>query len=313
MKKAGIIGGAGFIGTYVTKAFLDHGFEVKVSATDPSKEDKYRHLRQLGNAGKLEIVKLNVENKKELQDFVKDCQVVVHGGTPFILDVQDPQKQLFEPTVTGTENFLEVIGQTPGIEKVVFIASVAASNTNFPLPPDGKGPMDTISEKDTRFISKESHPYGQAKFIANETVKRFIKEHPVLSFEISSVSPVFVIGKSLSGRQDSTSGGMQFLFKNRIAPDPFVQMMYDHDVAFAAVDVADVANAVYALATAKGLHGKNYLLSSETYHLSDISTMLNGGEPKQQPVIVYKNDLAKKDLQVAFRPVKETLHEYSVQ
>lgn len=39
MKKVGIIGGSGFIGSYITKQFLDNGFEVKVSSTDISKEE----------------------------------------------------------------------------------------------------------------------------------------------------------------------------------------------------------------------------------------------------------------------------------
>ncbi|MEO7767435.1 MAG: NAD-dependent epimerase/dehydratase family protein [Ferruginibacter sp.] len=311
MKKVGIIGGAGFIGSYVTKIFLDNGFRVRVSATDPSRIDKYQHLTGFHNAENVEIVELNVENKEALQNFVKGCEIIVHGGTPFVLDVQDPQKQLFDPTVKGTENFLEVVKNTAGIEKVVFIASVAAYNTNFPMPPNGKTPADSFSEEDVKFTSVESHPYGQAKFMANQAVEKFILENGDLTFEISSVSPVLVMGKQLSAREDSTSVGFQYLFKNKLAPDPFAQMLYDTDMPFAMVDVADVANAVYKSATVSGIHGKNYLLSSETYGVSDIVLMLNGQAPMQQPTLVYKNDLATKDLDIQFRSVNETLNNYA--
>lgn len=311
MKRAGIIGGAGFIGSYITQIFLNRGFEVKVSATDITKEEKYKHLMDFAHADLLHISEVNVEDKTALKEFVHDCDIVIHGGTPFILDVHDPQTQLFEPTVKGTENFLEIVKETPGIEKVVFIASVAVYNSNFPLPPDGKTPFDTIDENDVKFIGPESHPYGQAKFIANKTVEKFIQANPQLPFEITSVSPVFVAGKSLSNRTDSTSGGMQFLFKNKIAPDPFVQMIYNNDIAFAIVDVADVAEAVYKVATTYRLHGKNYLLSSETYCVSDISLMLNQQEPKHTGQIIYKSDLAKTDLNITFKSAKETLHNYS--
>lgn len=47
MKKVGIIGGAGFIGSYVTKQFLDNGYRAKVSATDISNSAKYAHLSAL--------------------------------------------------------------------------------------------------------------------------------------------------------------------------------------------------------------------------------------------------------------------------
>ncbi len=311
MKKAGIIGGSGFIGSYITKQFLENGFEVKVSATDITREDKYGHLMDFKNSENLYISELNVENKAALKDFVNDCDTVIHSGTPFQLNVEDPQKDLFDPTIRGTENFLEVVKETPGIKKVVLIASVAAFNTNFPLPAGGKNTSDTFSENDTPFISEESHPYAQAKFIANQTVEKFIKENQQLSFEITSVSPVGVMGKSLSNREDSTSSGLQFLFKHNIALNPFVQMLYDTNAEMATIDVRDVAEAVYNAATIPGLHGKNYLLSSETYSVSDMSLMLNQQEPENQSKIIYQNQLATNDLGILFRPVKETLNNYS--
>lgn len=311
MKKVGIIGGSGFIGSYNTQKFLDEGYKVKVSTTDISKKEKYEHLLRLENAEHLEIVQLDVENKSELLDFLKDCEIVIHGGTPFQLDVKDPKTELFDPTINGTENFLEAIQKTPGIEKVVFIASVAAYNTNFPLLPENKTEDDQITENDVPFMSEQSHPYGQAKFIANQTVNKFIADNPNLSFEITSVSPVGVMGKSLSSRQDSTSTGIQFLFKNKIAPNPFIQMFYDNDIYWAVIDVADVAEAIYKAATTKNIHGKNYLLSSESYRVSDVTLMLNNQNPLGKPKAVYSSELAKKDLGLNFKPASAPLNSYS--
>src|SRR5690606_17128543 len=268
MKKAGIIGGSGVIGSYLTRKILENGYDVKVSATDIKREDKYRHLWDFKHAYNLYIIELKVENKEALRDFVKDCDIVIHAGTPFQLNFQDAQKELYDPTIKGTENFLQVINETPGIEKVVLIASVAAWNTDFPMPADGRSFTDTFDENDLRFTSDQSHPYGQAKFMANETVAQFLRSHPDLPFEITTVSPVLVMGRSLSSREDSTSTGLQFLFKNKMAPDDFIQSLYDNDIPFAVVDVADVANATFNAATTTGLHGKDYLITSETYKVS---------------------------------------------
>lgn len=311
MKKVGIIGGAGFIGSYNTQKFLSEGHRVKVSVMDISKKEKYGHLLQMDGAERLEIVQLNVENKAELADFLKDCDIVIHGGTPFQLDVQDPQAELFDPTIKGTENFLEAVQKNPEIKKVVFIASVAALSTNFPLPPEGKSEMDTVDESDPPYMNEENHPYTLAKFIANQTVEKFIANHPNLGFEITTVSPVGVMGKSLSNREDSTSTGIQYLFKNMIAPNPFLQKLYEVDALWALVDVADVADAIFKAATTTGLHGKNYLLSGESYRISDISLMLNQKDPKGKPEIVYSSALAQKDLGTKFRPLKGTLYAYS--
>lgn len=307
MKKAGIIGGSGFIGSYITKQFLDNGFEVKVSATDISKEEKYRHLMNLKNADHLYIEELNVEDKAQLKEFVSECDTVIHSGTPFQLTITDPEKELFTPTIKGTENFLEVIKATPSVKKVVLLASVAAWNTNFPMPADGKSFTDTFDENDKRFTSERSHPYCQAKFMANQVVEQFIKGNPTLSFEISSVSPVMVMGKPMSDRTDSTSAGMQFLIKNKIAPDEFIQALFDNDVPLAIVDVSDVALVVFKVATTADLHGKDYLLSSETYSISDIHEMLNNRKPKSAAQVIYQNELAINDLNMSFRPVQETL------
>ena len=304
MKKVGIIGGSGFIGSYNTKKFLDEGFKVKVSTTDISKKDKYQHLLTFKNSENLEIVQLDVQNKQELVDFLQDCEIVIHGGTPFQLDVKDLRTELFDPTIKGTENFLEAVLKTSGIEKVVFIASVAAYNTNFPLLPDGKTEGEQVTETDVPFMSEQGHPYAQAKFIANQTVNKFIADNPNLSFEITSVSPVGVMGKSLSDRQDSTSTGIQYLFQNKIAPNPFIQMLYDMDVLWALVDVEDVAEGIYKAATTKNIHGKNYLLTSESYRVSDISLLLNNQSPLGKSKVVYSNDLAKKDLGLNFRPAR---------
>ena len=311
MKKVGIIGGSGFIGSYNTKKFLDEGYKVKVSTTDISNKDKYQHLLNLENAENLEIVQLDVQKKQELDNFLHGCEIVIHGGTPFQLDVQDLQKELFDPTIKGTENFLEAVSKTSGIEKVVFIASVAAYNTNFPLLPEGKTEGDQVTENDVPFMSEQGHPYAQAKFIANQTVNKFIAENPNLSFEIVSVSPVGVMGKSLSNRQDSTSTGIQYLFKNKIAPNPFIQMFYDMDVLWALIDVKDVAEAIYKTVITKGIHGKNYLLSSESCRISDITLMLNNQTPIGEPLIVYSSDLAKKELGVNFKPASVPLNSYA--
>lgn len=283
---------------------------MRVGTTDLTKPDKYMHLQSLPHAEHLEVVQLDVQNKSELNAFLDGCDLVVHGGTPFQLDVQDTQRDLFDPTINGTVNFLEAVKERPAIKKVVLIASVAALNSEFPLLPPGKGPNDRISEADAPHFSDQGHPYAQDKFIANRTVSEFIAHNPDLGFEITSVSPTGVMGPALSQRADPTSMGIQFLFKNWIAPNPFIQMFYDKDIEWAMVDVADVAEAIYKAATTTGLHGRNYLLSSESYRVSDMHKMLNSKEPVNAPHVVYDSALAQRDLGVTFRPGRKTLESY---
>ncbi len=305
----GIIGGAGFIGSHVTKKFLDEGYRVKVSSTDLANPGKYEHLRAFKNAGNLTVCPCDVRDVAALKAFVEGCEGVVHTGTPFNLDVKDPQTELFEPTVTGTENFLDVINQTEGLKKVVMVASVAGWNTSFPMAPATYPPNHVFTETDTPYFSAEDHPYAQAKFLADQVVRKFTEANPDLSFEITTVSPVMVIGNALSARADSTSMGIQYLFKNMIAPNPFLERLFAIDAAFSMVDVRDVAEAIFQAATSSGLHGKNYLLASESYPISDISRMLNQQAPLTAGAVVYDGTLARNDLGLAFVPARETLNQ----
>jgi hypothetical protein len=56
-----------------------------------------------------------------------------------------------------------------------------------------------------------------------------------------------------------------------------------------------------------GLHGKNYLLASESYALSDMSRMLNQQSPLNGRMVVYDSALARNALGVPFRPAQEIL------
>lgn len=311
MQTVGIIGGSGFIGSYVTKKFLAEGYAVRVSATNLAKPEKYQHLHHLPNAENLTIRELDVINEAALTDFVQGCDILIHGGTPFQLGSEDMQKNVFEPTVRGTENFLNVVSQTPSVKKVVFIASVAAYNTAFPMPNPNQPADHLYTEADEPYLDPEANLYGQAKYYADQAVQAFVVSHPDADFEIVSVSPTFVVGKPLSARDGSTSVGMQYLFKNKIAPDPFVEMLFAHDVAFAVVSVSDVAEAVYQAAVRSGLHGKSYLLTSETWPISALTAMLNHEIPAGAARIVYGNALATQDLGIQFQSGYVPLHEYA--
>ncbi|GAB2558251.1 NAD-dependent epimerase/dehydratase family protein [Spirosoma areae] len=311
MKTVGIIGGSGFIGSHITKKFLAEGYFVKVSATDISRQDKYEHLYKLANAENLTVSQLDVANEASLKTFMADCALVIHCGTPFQLGVENPQKEVFDPTIRGTENFLNVVSQTTSVEKVVFVASVASYNTLFPMPVSGQPANHLYSEADAPYLNAEAIPYCQAKYYADQAVRTFVAANPDAAFEVVSVFPTLVVGPALSDRADSTSVGLQYLFKNKLMPDAFIEMLFANDVEFAVVAVSDVAEAIFLAATTPGLHGKNYLLTGESWKVSDISSMLNKETPAGTARTVYSNASATQELGMQFQPAQVPLHEYA--
>ena len=312
MQTVGIIGGAGFIGSYVTRKFLTEGYDVRVSVRNLAKKDRYDHLDNLENAvHHLDIVEMDVQDETALQDFLSGCDIVVHSGTPFQMSVEDPQRDLLDPTIKGTENFLKLAGEIPSLKKVVFVGSVASLNTSYPLPVPNRTADHVYTEADEPHHDADDHPYAQAKYYADQVVRTFVDSHPDSAFEVVSVYPVFVTGQSLSGRDDSSSMGFQYLFKNKIAPNPFVEMMFANNVDFAIVSVADVADGIFRAATTTGLHGRNYLLTGGSFAVSDITRMLNGQESVNAARTVYSNAAATQDLGMQFQPAHIPLSEYA--
>ena len=310
MKNVGITGGSGFIGSYITKKFLDKGHKVKVSVTNLSRSNKYEHLFDLGNEDKLSIKALDVKDLDSLKVFSRECDIIIHCGTPFKLGVDDPEKDLFEPTIKGTENLLKLVNGSSKLKKLVFVASVAAFNTSFPYPVANKDPDHLYTEEDEPYLDEANIPYAQAKYFADQRVRKFVEKNKDTSTEIVSLSPVSVMGRPMSSREDSTSVGLQHLFKSGKAQDAFTQTLFEEDVEIALVDVEDVAEAVYKAATQTGNHGKNYLLTSESWKISDISRMLNGEKPRGKPRMVYSNELAKKELGMDFKPASDPLQKF---
>ncbi len=311
MKNIGVIGGAGFIGSHIVKRFLEAGHKVKVSITDSPQSHKYEHLKQLKGSDQLVLEPLDLKDEGSIQRFIKDQQIVVHTGTPFQLEVQDPEQDLMVPTVLGTQRFLEASQSVSQLEKLVIIASAVAFNTQFPLPPPYVQGDQVITERSPRHYTDDSHPYAQAKFKANEAVEQFIQTHRNLPFEVVTLSPVFVVGQALSDREDSTSVNLQSIFHSGTAPNDFLQMFFDEDVEFALVGVEDVARAAYEASHKSGLHGQHMLLSSESWPVSDMVRMLKGAKPRGKGLVKYSGAAAEQQLNMKFAPAVEALNAFA--
>jgi malate/lactate dehydrogenase len=77
MKKAGIIGGSGFIESDIISLLLNTNFDVKVSTIDISKKENYVHLMELEHSENLYVCEINSETQFAIQNFTKDCDIVI--------------------------------------------------------------------------------------------------------------------------------------------------------------------------------------------------------------------------------------------
>lgn len=77
MKKAGIIGGSGFIDSSFIAFLLHKTYEVKISTSDISKKENYQHLMDLEGSQHLHVCEIDMTKPNALRQFKKDCDIII--------------------------------------------------------------------------------------------------------------------------------------------------------------------------------------------------------------------------------------------
>jgi UDP-glucose 4-epimerase len=137
MAKVGVTGGAGFIGSNLTRRLISEGHEVVVF------DDLSTGLITNVDHSNCTFINASITDPKELQKGLKDCQTIFHlaarGSVP--RSIKNPVAT-HEVNATGTLNVLEV-ARSSGAH-VIFSSSSSVYGRNLQLPKDESmwlGPM----------------------------------------------------------------------------------------------------------------------------------------------------------------------------
>mmetsp|Transcript_22764 Transcript_22764/g.25343 ORF Transcript_22764/g.25343 Transcript_22764/m.25343 type:complete len:334 (+) Transcript_22764:71-1072(+) len=223
-----VTGASGYIGSHVVDLLLSQGYRVRGTVRSVKNENKVKHLAKYTT---LELFEADLLQQKSFAKAFSGCTYVIHVASPFQLLVSDPQKELVDPAVNGTVNVLTA-ARDAGVSRVVLTSSIAAVEG---LHGRMSKPGVVLSEKDwntTSSLTKD--PYAFSKVEAEKAAWAFVKANP--SLELAVINPGFVIGPSLSAREDATSmklvktwvGGM---FAKRGAPHGYIPSVDVRDVA----------------------------------------------------------------------------------
>jgi UDP-glucose 4-epimerase len=121
MKRALITGGAGFIGTHLSKELLDRGWSV--TAIDNFATSGKKNIKKLLEYPNFKFHKGTISNRSVMRRLIKQTEVIFHlaasVGVRYILD--HPLTSI-TTNVRGTENILEMASQ---YKKKVLIASTS--------------------------------------------------------------------------------------------------------------------------------------------------------------------------------------------
>ncbi|OGY22876.1 MAG: UDP-glucose 4-epimerase GalE [Candidatus Woykebacteria bacterium RBG_13_40_15] len=151
-----VTGGAGFIGSHVTKQLLDQSHGVVVY------DNLSRGFKKLVDE-RAEFVLGDLSEKEKLTEALKNIDAIIHMAALIIVPESVEKPDLYwENNVVGSKILLEAMREA-GVKKLIFSSSACVYGEPDKLP---------ITEESV--IKKAANPYGQTKI---EMEKLIEKEH----------------------------------------------------------------------------------------------------------------------------------------
>lgn len=258
-----ITGATGYVAGWVVKQFLDEGYTLHLPVRDPNNSTKLSHLKKLeeNSSGKLVFFKADLLEKDSYFESMQGCEIVIHTASPFKTNVKDPQKDLIEPALFGTENVLNSVNQTESVKKVVVTSSVAAivgDAIEFQ-----SGPRDESHWNNTSSLSHQ--PYNYSKTLAEKKAWEIYESQN--RWELATINPSLVLGPALN--ENVTSESYNIIKQLGSGELKFGAPKYH----LAAVDVRDVATAHFKAATHPEFKGR-FIVSAQNTNLLELGQMI---------------------------------------
>lgn len=153
-----ITGGAGFIGTHITKLLLDQGHEVLIFDNLSRSDTKYLDPKVL-------FIKGDIKDSALLEKCLKNIDWVIHLAQ--FLDVEESVREpelYFQNNVLGTLNLLECMKKA-GVEKIVFSSSACVYGNPKKLPLTENSPL------------APANPYGACKVAVEALLSAYYKQY----------------------------------------------------------------------------------------------------------------------------------------
>lgn len=192
-----VTGATGFVAGWLVKRLLAEGLTVHAAVRQPDNKKKTKHLDELAakSPGKIKYFKADLLDEGSYAEAMRGCQLVYHTASPFVSDVDDPEKELIEPAVEGTANVLLQANKTSSVRRVVVTSSCAAIYTD--AIDTQKAPGGRITEKVwNTTASLDYQPYSYSKTLAEQKAWEINKNQN--QWDLVTINPSLVLGPALN-------------------------------------------------------------------------------------------------------------------
>ncbi len=236
-KKVLITGGAGFLGSEVTKQLCEQKADVTVLDDFSSGKMEY-----ISNLNDLQVVKSDLCDKKTVAKTFKDQELVIHlAALPFIPDCYYYPEEFFRVNAMGTVNLMLESTQSETVERFVHISSSEVYGTAKYVPMDEDHPTLPHST------------YAVSKLAGERAIFTMHKEH---DFPAVIIRPFNSYGPHVTQPYIIPEIALQLLAKNN--PLKLGNIESSRDFTY----VEDTARAIIMASTNKNAIGETLNIGS---------------------------------------------------
>lgn len=330
-----VTGANGYVASWLVKKLLDEGCTVHAAVRDIGNKQKVSHLLELAKKSKGKLITFNSDLFIEgsYKEAMQGCTIVFHTASPFRLDINDPQKELIDPALIGTQNVLNTARETQSVMRVVLTSSCAAIYTDASECAQYEN-NELTEEIWNTTASLNYQPYSYSKTIAEKKAWDLYRQQN--QWELVVINPSFVLGPFLNA---SFTTSESFNILKQLGDGTFKQGV--PKMGIGVVDVRDLAQAHFNAAFQANARGR-YIANAHNTSFLEIAQNLfpKFGDkypiPKKAapkwliwllgPLLnkaltrkfvinnvnhIFKanNSKIKQDLGLEFRPLKDTLED----
>jgi nucleoside-diphosphate-sugar epimerase len=267
-----VTGASGYIGSHIVANLLARGRNVRAALRAPDDPERVGHLLALpvGDGGSLDIVKMDLFDVEQVKTAVAGCSDVIHAAAALYVGKSDPQKDVVDPSLIGTQNICDAIDATDSVIRIVHTSSTAAIRpTNYE---DG---VCFTSESWANDATIENNAYGLAKAGAEKLVRKWHANKDESNRpRLVTIHPCVVFGPPLSKRHLGGSlSYIEALYKRTMPKSLPVHINI--------VDVRDVAES-HVRALTEGKDCGRYLVIGGDMWMKDVADILRGAYPERK-------------------------------
>src|SRR3954454_15386436 len=255
-----VTGGSGFLAGWCIIDLLEHGYRVRTTVRNPSRErDVHAAVEsQVPSPQHLTVHQADLTSDDHWDNVIEGCDYVLHVASPFPPQQPKDPDELIVPAREGTLRVLKA-ALDAGVGRIVVTSSVAAVG--------GSTSHSDVSLTEADWTDPDNPkltPYTRSKTIAERAAWNLVEERGAVE-KLSVVNPGAILGPVLSDDRSYSLELIERLLKG-MAGAP--------RIGFSIVDVRDVADLHIRAMTTPEAGGERFIAVARFQWLSEVAAVL---------------------------------------